>query len=59
MFFPCGLWGFYTGGKEADMGEVTGTWEGTAACSPPFSVCPTSLVSPAAEQNPSFSPLAQ
>lgn len=41
------------------MGEVTGTWEGTAACSPPSSVCPTSLASPAAGQNPSFSFLAQ
>lgn len=30
---------FCRGSKEADVGEVTGTGEGTAACSPPFSQC--------------------
>lgn len=34
MFFTRGLF-FCTGGKESDVGEVIGTQEGTAACSPP------------------------
>lgn len=48
---------FCTGSKEADVGEVTGTWKGTTACSPPSSQChPLSWPAQLLQQKLSFPP---